>query len=61
MELPKRKTSQSKRNMRRSHDALTAPQWLSCPQCGEPVLSHRVCTACGYYRGKQVIEAAEEG
>ena len=61
MGLPKRKTSKSKRNQRRSHDALTPPQWLSCPQCGEPVLPHRVCGACGYYRGRQVIAVAEEG
>jgi large subunit ribosomal protein L32 len=61
MGLPKRKTSQSKRNKRRSHDALTAPQWSSCTHCGEPVLPHRICAACGYYRGKQVITVAEEG
>jgi large subunit ribosomal protein L32 len=60
MGLPKRKTSKSKRNKRRSHDALTAPQWLACPQCGEPVVPHRVCAACGYYRGRQVIMVAEE-
>jgi large subunit ribosomal protein L32 len=60
MGLPKRKTSKSKRNKRRSHDALTAPQWLSCPQCGEPVVPHRICAACGYYRGRQVITVAEE-
>jgi len=60
MGLPKRKTSKSKRNQRRSHDALTAPQWPSCPQCGEPVVPHRVCAACGYYRGRQVITVAEE-
>jgi len=60
MGLPKRKTSKSKRNKRRSHDALTAPQWLACAQCGEPVVSHRICAACGYYRGRQVITVAEE-
>ncbi|HKA55360.1 MAG TPA: 50S ribosomal protein L32 [Candidatus Binatia bacterium] len=60
MGLPKRKTSKSKRNQRRSHDALAAPQWLSCPQCGEPVVPHRICAACGYYRGRQVITVAEE-
>ena len=61
MGLPKRKTSHSKRNKRRSHDALTPPQWSSCTHCGEPVLPHRVCAACGYYRGRQVIAIAEEG
>jgi len=60
MGLPKRKTSKSKRNKRRSHDALTVPQWIACGQCGEPVVPHRICAACGYYRGRQVITVAEE-
>jgi large subunit ribosomal protein L32 len=60
MGLPKRKTSQSKRNMRRAHDALPTPQWSTCSQCGDPVLPHRVCANCGYYRGKQVIAVKEE-
>jgi large subunit ribosomal protein L32 len=61
MGLPKRKTSQSKRNHRRSHDALTQPHWATCSNCGEPILLHRVCASCGYYRGKPVIAIAEEG
>jgi large subunit ribosomal protein L32 len=61
MGLPKRKTSQSKRNKRRAHDALTPPTWTTCSQCGEPVLPHHICAACGYYRGRQVIEGAQEG
>jgi len=60
MGIPKRKTSKSKRDMRRSHDALTVPPQSSCSQCGEPILPHRVCAACGYYRGKQVITVADE-
>jgi large subunit ribosomal protein L32 len=59
MGLPKRKTSKSKRDQRRAHDALRAPQWSTCAQCGDPVLPHRVCATCGYYRGRQVIEVAE--
>jgi large subunit ribosomal protein L32 len=60
MGLPKRKTSHSKRNKRRAHDALVAPQWVTCNQCGEPVLLHRICGACGYYRGRQIIAVEEE-
>lgn len=56
MPVPKRKTSKSKRDMRRSHDALVEPQHIeACPQCSEPKLRHRVCAKCGYYRGRQVI------
>ena len=34
MPVPKRKTSHSKRNKRRAHDALTAPATIPCPECG---------------------------
>lgn len=27
----------------------------SCPKCGEPILSHRYCANCGYYKNKEVI------
>lgn len=60
MQAPKRKTSKSKRNMRRSHHALVAGTLHACPNCGESVKSHCVCTACGQYRGKQIIKVAEQ-
>lgn len=58
MQAPKRKTSKSKRNMRRSHHALVAGALHACPNCGESVKSHSVCTACGQYRGKQILKQA---
>ena len=57
---PKRRTSKSKRNMRRSHDALTTPTLSECPQCHEVKMPHLVCPSCGYYKGKEVIEIKEE-
>lgn len=59
MAVPKRRTSASKRNKRRAHDALTAPHVISCPQCGEPTMRHRVCGHCGTYRERQVIAPRE--
>ena len=43
MAVPKRKTSPSRRNMRRSHHALTATQLQECPNCGELKLPHNLC------------------
>jgi large subunit ribosomal protein L32 len=54
--LPKRKVSRSRRNRRRAHDSLTLNHLLVCEGCGEYHLAHRVCPACGTYRGETVME-----
>ncbi|MCB0353737.1 MAG: 50S ribosomal protein L32 [Bdellovibrionales bacterium] len=59
MAVPKKKTSKSKRNMRRSHDALSRTFAIICPSCGEPMLRHRACPSCGEYRGKKVLDVSE--
>lgn len=51
-----RKTS-SRRDMRRSHDALGRPTLSVDPTSGETHRRHHV-TADGFYRGKKVIETA---
>ena len=55
MAVPKRKTSPSRRNMRRSHHALTATSTQECPNCGELKLPHHVCGACGHYNNREVV------
>ena len=57
MAVPKKKTSKSKKNMRRAHDAITAPGWSTCPHCQEPKQPHRACSNCGTYKGKEVISS----
>jgi large subunit ribosomal protein L32 len=53
MAVPKRRTSSSKRDMRRAnHDKVTPVQYITCSNCGEVSLPHRVCGACGWYKGK---------
>jgi large subunit ribosomal protein L32 len=62
MAVPKKKTSQSRRNMRRSHHALTAVNSVECSNCGTRKLPHHLCASCGHYKGRQVIvnhDAAE--
>jgi large subunit ribosomal protein L32 len=59
MAVPKKKTSKSKRDMRRAHDALVAPGMSICPQCQEPKQSHRACVSCGTYKGKEIVGTEE--
>ncbi len=56
MAVPKRKTSPSKRNMRRSHHALTGVAHGECPNCGELKRTHQVCLSCGHYDGREVVQ-----
>ena len=55
MAVPKRKTSPSKRNMRRSHHALTAANFQECKNCGELKLPHNLCASCGHYNGLEIL------
>jgi large subunit ribosomal protein L32 len=57
MAVPKKRKSHSKTRMGRSHNALTATRWISCPQCKENMTLHKVCSHCGYYRSRQVIQS----
>ncbi|MDC0344987.1 50S ribosomal protein L32 [Alphaproteobacteria bacterium] len=59
MAVPKRKTTPSKRGMRRSHDALAPTHAGTCANCGGMKLSHHVCPECGFYKGRFVFEQPE--
>lgn len=56
MAVPKKKTSKSRKNMRRAHDFLTTPSLSICPQCKAAKLPHRACLVCGTYKGREVIQ-----
>tara|TARA_B100000579_G_C22169318_1_gene548920 strand:- start:43 stop:234 length:192 start_codon:yes stop_codon:yes gene_type:complete len=60
MAVPKRKTSSSKRNMRRSHDALKPINVIEDKESGEPRLSHRIDLSTGMYKGRQVIKKIDK-
>ncbi|MBE6935191.1 MAG: 50S ribosomal protein L32 [Ruminococcaceae bacterium] len=60
MAEPKRRVSKTRRDKRRSaHWKLALPGMVKCPNCGQAVLSHRMCKACGYYGGREVVKVAE--
>jgi large subunit ribosomal protein L32 len=56
MAVPKKKTSTSKRNMRRSHDALKKTNIVTDSKTGEYKLPHHVSLKDGFYKGKQIIK-----
>jgi large subunit ribosomal protein L32 len=56
MAVPKKKTTRSRKGTRRAHLALKQINFSICPQCKQLVLPHRICSNCGYYKGREVIE-----
>lgn len=61
MAVPKKKTSKSKRNMRRSHDSLNRINVIIDKDTGEYRLPHHMDKSSGSYNNKEIIvEKADE-
>jgi large subunit ribosomal protein L32 len=60
MAVPKRKTSTTRRDKRRTHYKLEAPAMAKCNHCGAVKRPHRVCETCGYYNNVQRLTIAAE-
>ena len=60
MPNPKRRHSKRRTSTRRAHDSLPKVVMAQCPNCHEAKLPHRVCPHCGQYKGREVIEVAEQ-
>lgn len=59
MAVQQTKKSPSRRNMRRSHDALSKPSLAVEPSTGETHLRHHI-SPNGYYRGKKIINKNDD-
>ena len=55
MAVPKRKTSKAKVRSRAGSHKRKLTSIATCPECGSPRQSHRVCPSCGTYGGRQVV------
>ena len=60
MAVPKWRKTKGKRNQRRGHIFLKKPNLAKCPKCGHFVLPHTVCSYCGYYRQREVVNVLEK-
>ena len=56
MAVPKRKTSVSRRNKRRSHHRIVSSNAVEDKKTGEYRLSHHIDLKTGYYNGKKVLD-----
>ena len=56
MAVPKRKTSKSRRNQRRSHHKISSANIIEDKKTVEYRLSHHIDLKTGLYNGKQILE-----
>ena len=56
MAVPKRKTSKSRRNKRRSHHKISSLNIIEDKKTGEFRLSHHIDLKTGLYNGKQILD-----
>jgi len=56
MAVPKRKTTKSKRNKRRSHHRVSSVNIIEDKKSGEYKLSHHVDLKSGFYNGKKILD-----
>ena len=57
---PPRRSSKTRGRKRRTHYNISENITTTCPKCGATVKPHRVCKACGTYKGKEVITKEAE-
>jgi large subunit ribosomal protein L32 len=60
MAVPKKKVSKSRRDMRRSHHALSAPAYVEDKESGELRRPHHIDLKTGMYKGRQVLEPKDK-
>ncbi len=60
MAVPKRKTTPSKRGMRRAHDRLKGNTFIEDAESGELRRPHHIDLKSGMYRGRQILPAKED-
>ncbi len=56
MAVPARKVSKTRKRKRRTHYKLGANPMAKCDKCGAIRRTHRVCRACGSYKGKEEMK-----
>ena len=56
MAVPKRKTTVSKRNKRRSHHKITNMNVVEDKKTGEYRISHHIDLKTGFYNGKKILD-----
>lgn len=60
MAVAQRRTSKTKKRMRRTHLKKEVGAITTCAKCGAPIRPHRACTKCGNYKNENVLSVNED-
>jgi large subunit ribosomal protein L32 len=60
MAVPRNRSSNARKNARRSHHAKSPKHLSKCPNCGSSHAPHKVCGSCGYYKNKAVFKVENQ-
>ncbi len=54
------RSTKSHTGNRRSHHALASTSFSKCENCKALKRRHTVCSACGFYRGKKIVDLVKK-
>jgi len=60
MSVPKQRHTKARRDRKRTRFELKPVSTQTCPKCGKDKLPHRVCSHCGFYKGKEVVNTIKK-
>lgn len=60
MAEPKKRLTSTRSGLRRQQRVLQAKKLAVCPKCKSPVLPHRICPNCGFYKGQDLLKLEEK-
>jgi len=60
MSVPKQRHTKGRQKRRRANIKITAKNLIACSHCKRRIKPHEICSYCGYYKGKEVIDMSKK-
>lgn len=60
MSVQKQRHTKQRRDAKRKRFAIEPVKTQTCPKCGKEKLPHQACKACGFYKGKEVVNTLKK-
>ena len=58
--VPFRRTSKTRKRMRRTHYKITGNALTECSNCKAVIKPHRACPECGFYKGEKAVKVKDK-